>query len=202
MTTTPTAVADKPSLHCFKCRQPRTYTRLLASRPVYSCDGCGNTREVEELGRGDIYPAAPQSEPEMPPRASVTYWLSARRPRPKKKETTHMPRSPLQAAIIEAVKEQLGPIRDELAEIKKSLKNEDFDQKLSERLETEIPELVTRAVTQMLATPKTTTSGAHGRRTRPTDTASTPSGEACKHKNFMRKCQSCQAKHAAEENPE
>lgn len=203
--TQPAAVADKPVLHCFKCRDRRAYTRMLPSRPVYSCDGCGNTREILELGRVEIRGQDPFKEPHVDCKIRNIPPIPINH---TKKETTKImdeksKRSPLQAAIDAAVKEQLEPIRDLLAELKKEIRalddkddDKERDHKLNELFEDRVPELVQQAVLQMLATPST--SGAHGRRTRPTDTAVSP-GE-CRHKNFMRKCASCQARHAAEDD--
>lgn len=47
------------SAHCFnmKCRVKRDWVRVLASKPVFNCTGCGGSREIEELGRHGLGPA-------------------------------------------------------------------------------------------------------------------------------------------------
>ena len=46
------AAADTRVLTCYRsCKGTRqVYTRMLASSPVYSCGGCGASREIHELG--------------------------------------------------------------------------------------------------------------------------------------------------------
>jgi hypothetical protein len=115
MTTHP-AAAQQLVAFCFaKCRSRQTYTRLLASRPVYSCSGCGGTREIVELGptiKGRIEPI----DESTPISTLVQKWtggnprgLGPRKPRNKNKETK-MPKpktdSPLMAAIKRAIAEQ------------------------------------------------------------------------------------------------
>jgi hypothetical protein len=48
--------ADTRVLTCYgACNRTRqVYTRLLGSRPVYSCGGCGATREIHELGGPEV----------------------------------------------------------------------------------------------------------------------------------------------------
>lgn len=147
-------VADQRILHCFKCREPRTYTRMLASRPVYACDGCGNTREIEELGVGAIRPP------------SILAVMEKEKQKPKPQGEVMSDKSPLQLAINEAVDAAVSPLKEEIAGIKGS-----------------IEELVSDAINKMLSP--------GGQR----PAASSSVGGECRHKNFMRKCESCQAKH-------
>lgn len=201
------AAVETTTAHCFKCREKRTYTRLLASKPVFACDGCAATREIEELGRveipGRISPVPPTKRAPAPaPKTKRTYTNRRQETKTMSETNDNNKRSPLQVAIDTAVKEGFAEIRAELAEIKKAVANredagdaltdKDLDRKLSERFETEIPELVNRAVLQMLATPAKASASRKPRRSEPEAAAD----GSCRHKNFMRKCPSCQAKHA------
>jgi hypothetical protein len=164
-------------------------------------------REAEQLQRWleDCRPPhAARSGPRM---TSKTHPNQRRPPKP-------MPASnPMLDAIDAAVQTALEPLKKEINAaledlkdtLKKAVKPEDLEKLVArlndEHAEKNLPELVQRAMLQMLTTSRPTPTGAHGRRTRPTDTAPAPSGEEpaeCKHKNHMRKCESCQRRHAAE----
>lgn len=115
----PAAAAEKTTAHCFaKCRTRQTYTRQLGSRPVFACDGCGNTREIEELGRVAI---PGQASPVPPPKPKPYEGPLKPFVVPKKRaytnrrqETKTMKKSPLIAAIEKAVAEQIAPIIERL----------------------------------------------------------------------------------------
>jgi hypothetical protein len=101
---------------CFaKCRMRQTYRRLLASRPVYACQGCGGTREIEELGSLPRLSAPPAalSTPERTYRKTA----SARAPRrttPKEIQIMPKPKdSPLVIAIKKVVAENGGGITED-----------------------------------------------------------------------------------------
>lgn len=195
-------LGDRISLHCFRCREPRDFERILASRPVFACAGCGNTKEIEELGRvkilGRVSPLPPQrivEEGAGPVLGRISY-TNRRREERMSTDETKFKRSPLQSAIDVSVKEQLKGVRADIDELRREIKelgkgdgDRDIERKLDEKLEREIPELVTRAVTQMLATPAKR--GA-GKKEQAED-------GACRHKNFMKKCPGCQARRAEQD---
>jgi hypothetical protein len=90
---TTAAAAEKIVLHCFTCRARTDWERILASRPVFKCKGCGNTKEVEELGRVDIPGQAspvpaPRPRPQLPPLVSPKKRTYTNR----RKETKIMPK--------------------------------------------------------------------------------------------------------------
>jgi hypothetical protein len=231
MTTQPPAEVQVRCLMGCRTDTLHRLQAVLGGRPLYACSNkCGapvreisdpesktpaaRRREQEEVRAWLKQCESPSAPPQLRTAADIK---DAPRPKETKKTmptTTAEPkfkRSPLQSAIEAAVSQVLEPLRAEIKELRAAIEDrdtEDLEQRLkdleakrSSSLESEIPELVNRAVIQMLATPAAAAPqpGAHGRRTRPTDTASAPSGEACKHKNFMRKCASCQAKHADKE---
>lgn len=81
------AAAERITLHCFKCRTRTEYARLLASAPVYRClGGCGNTREIHELG-GIVVGQMPMPIPESAPVVRGPSIGIKRITRIKKKET-------------------------------------------------------------------------------------------------------------------
>lgn len=62
------------SAHCFnmKCRVKRDWVRVLASKPVFNCTGCGGSREIEELGRHGLGPAMAPRRGESEDKAPVS----------------------------------------------------------------------------------------------------------------------------------
>lgn len=177
MTTTPAAAADRPTLFCFaKCRDRRTYTRQLGSRPVYSCDGCGSTREIEELGRVEI-PGRISPVPAPKPYTGNLKPFVAPKKRAytnRRQETKTMKKSPLIAAIEKAVAEQLKPVLERL-------------DKLEEKPDvTEVDETVVKVMVEKVLADQL------GGDVKP---AASDDG-SCRHKNFMRKCPSCQKRRA------
>lgn len=51
--------------HCFRppCRSEQTYKLFLRSAPVYQCQGCEATREVQELWRPGVQRTSPGPTP-------------------------------------------------------------------------------------------------------------------------------------------
>jgi hypothetical protein len=223
MTTPPPEVEVQCLARCRTLTLHRLHA-VLRGRPLYACsNACGAPlREISDAT--EKTPAARRREAEQlqrwledcktAPRRALRTADDIKDP-PKPKETTKpMPASnPMLDAIDAAVQTALEPLKKEINAaledlkdtLKKAVKPEDLEKLVArlndEHAEKNLPELVQRAMLQMLTTSRPTPTGAHGRRTRPTDTAPAPSGEEpaeCKHKNHMRKCESCQRRHAAE----
>jgi hypothetical protein len=149
---TMTLNADVIELHCFRCRVRSTFDRILQSRPVFKCRGCGNTKEVEELGRQPL-PPAPRPIPKPISRTEKIIMA-------EEKAERKFSKNPLQDLIVAAVDRQIDGIRSELDDLRKQIKDlgkGDGDRALRsefrDQLETEIPDLVQRSLLQMLATP-------------------------------------------------
>ena len=150
-----TLSADVIELHCFRCRVRSTFDRILQSRPVYKCRGCGNTKEVEELGRTPLPPAPTKIF--IPPQLKKHMEKTMAETPAKERKLT---RNPLQDLVITTVEKHTDEIRTELNDLRKEvngLGKGDGDKALRsefrDMLENEIPELVQRCLIQMLATP-------------------------------------------------
>lgn len=134
-----TADPDTAEAHCYQCRGRKEYRRLLASAPVFACTGCGNSREMHELGRPGFTGMLPE----------------AAQPRTRDgKEKKMAPKSALQNAIDEAVAEAIGEDVVRKADVQKLVKDA-----VAQELENGLPELVSQALTQMLARPKPESGG-------------------------------------------
>lgn len=103
--------------HCFaKCRTRQNYTRVPGiSKPVFSCDGCGSTREIEELGRDEI-PGRISPAPRAPALPVVRRKYTNRRT--QRNETT-VKKSPLIQTIENIIASRIGAhlTREEVVKI-------------------------------------------------------------------------------------
>lgn len=148
--------AERITLHCFKCGARTEHERILLSSPVYRClGGCGNTREIHELGRGQIQAPAPQPRPMIKREEKVM----------AEEEAPKFKRSPLQVAIQAAVTEETEGLRDQLKELTKTVSkledkeapagvtDKELEAKIDEYFEKQLPDLVQRTLLQMLSTP-------------------------------------------------
>lgn len=183
---------------CVPCQGPRVMTRVLASAPVYSCDTCHNTKElsIEEKERIQSLhlptPAQDNDEDRQTPRPKTT---AAPRPKtaspsrkttkeertvptPNPKTTTAAPSTMdqiVEAIVLRILDEKLPAL------VEKAVAQCSDKQNVTTELypETLRRSLITMLKDSFLATP-----------TGATDRADS----ACRHKNRMKKCPSCQAK--------
>ncbi|HXT00375.1 MAG TPA: hypothetical protein VN915_06845 [Elusimicrobiota bacterium] len=204
------ASIDVVSAFCYSaaCRGvDRVWKRALPTSSVYACSSCDRTREFSSDQPGSAAGGGSSSTP-APAAAAAPATISQTVKSTRKERTmpdeTKFKRSPLQSAIVEAVKEQLVAIRAEIDDLKKDIReigkgdgDRDLERKLDEKLEREIPELVTRAVVQMLATPAGAVP-ARSKRAAASSSAEDDAGDGdCGHKNNLKKCAGCRAKRAA-----
>lgn len=209
--------------HCLVCRR-ETLHRLagqISGRTLYACsESCGAPhREVTDP---ESRTPAARTIGEAQARAEVERWrkedeLDGGRgtaavytnvrtvaddtppARTRKQERTTMA-NPLQEAISAEVKNQVRGLatKEEVDELETKIDEmpslKELDRKIEELLEGKLPELVNAALLQLLAKPKA--GSAPRGRAKAADAVAAGDPNSCRHKNFMRKCPGCQAKHA------
>jgi hypothetical protein len=172
-----------------RCRVPTRHklAAILGGRAMYGCaNGCGAPlREISDAHLKT--PAARQAAAaQIRTVADIKDAPKSQVKEPRRMEGK-IKKSPLQQAIDAAVSEQFEPIREQIVDLKARMKaledkvgeavgltDKDLDRKLNERFEDELPELVQRAVIQMLATPQV--GGGRIRRTDSADGDAAPAG--------------------------
>jgi hypothetical protein len=185
-----TVSAERATGHCFQCRERRDWERILGSRRVFRClGGCGNTKEFtqSESEQPAVPVRAQPVESSAPKSSHEAYHKRTAAPKkaaPQEKRTMpDLKRSPLQSAIDAAVERAVQPLKEKLDALTKQLDElgdgmtgKDLDRKLDEKFEGTVPDLVNRALLQMLATPK----GAEVRAK--TKVVKRPRNPACTHR--------------------